>query len=143
MVLTQALGILLEEFLIRNRLLGRKFVVYRGSKKKESLSVYEQYEYLYFLLAELRSDEDTQGHLQRSIAQYFLTNNTLISFSVGIIVSIILAFISNDPDYTLPTIYYTSFLLFLLIISYAVAVIRFREMAKSIYSARMARAQND
>ena len=144
MILTQTLGILLEEILVRNRLLGRNFVINKGKKNEKIISVYEQFEGLYFLLAALRPDEDTQGHLQRTIAQFFLTNNTLISFSVGIIVSIILYryfAIAKEPSDFYHTIIYISFLLFMLIVSYVVAVIRFREMAKSIYSTKKVRRQ--
>jgi hypothetical protein len=144
MILTQTFGILLEEILVRNRLLGRYFIINKGKETEERHSVYEQYEHLYFLLADLRPDEDNQGHLQRAIALFFLTNNTLISFSVGIVVSIILYkffAISKEPSDWYHTIIYISFLFILLILSYMVGVIRFKEMAKSIYSTKRARKQ--
>ncbi|MGD2126405.1 MAG: hypothetical protein PVG99_10010 [Desulfobacteraceae bacterium] len=142
MVLTQALGILLEEILVNKRLLGSSFTVNKGKESEQSLSVYDQYNNLYFLLAQIRSDEDTQGHLQRAIAQYFLTNNTLVSFSISIIVTLLLALSPKGVGISIEVVFYTLFLIFSLGTSYVVAIIRFREMAKSIWATERARGQS-
>jgi len=141
MVLTQALGILLEEGLVRLGWLGSTFKPHRESGESEPVSVYDQYRQLYFLLAELRPDDDAQGHLQRTVAQFFLTNNTLVSFITGLLVTVILAFSAYGVGGSMSVVGYAVFLILCLVVSYRVAVIRFREMAKSIWAARKVRAQ--
>jgi hypothetical protein len=141
MVLTQALGILLEEALVKfhmfpkcNELSVPKEI---GSEEKVNINPYDQYESLYILLAQLTENEDSQGHLKRVVAQFFLTNNTLVSFCIGIIVSLILATGENPRAEYL--YYYTIGLFFCLLVSYWIAVIRFRVMAKSIWATNEAR----
>lgn len=141
MVLTQALGILLEEGLVRLGWLGSTFKPHRESGESEPVSVYDQYRQLYYLLAELRPDDDAQGHLQRTVAQFFLTNNTLVSFITGLLVTVILAFSAYGVGGSMSVVGYVVFLILCLVVSYRVAVIRFREMAKSIWAARKVRAQ--
>ena len=140
MVLTQALGILLEEGLVRLRWLGTTFQPHWESGESKPVSVYDQYRRLYYLLAELRPDDDAQGHLQRTVAQFFLTNNTLVSFLAGLLVTVFLAFTETGVGWTMSVVGYGLFLILCLIVSYRVAVIRFREMAKSIWAARQVRA---
>lgn len=139
MVLTQALGILLEELIVKFRLFPgcNKLKVPKEYKKKgeAKIDAYHQYEQLYILLAQLEEYEDSQGHLKRSAAQFFLTNNTLVSYITGIVVSLILWI--NSPK--MPLMIYTIALILFLLISYWVAVIRFRVMAKSIWAAYTAR----
>lgn len=91
MVLTQAFGILLESVLVSRHWLGDVKVHVDVPDGIDPLGIrafelrpYAEYGGLYLLLAELRGDEDTQGHLQRCVAQYFLTNNSLVSFIAAI-----------------------------------------------------------
>lgn len=78
-----------------------------------------------------------QGHLRRAVAQFFLTNNSLISFLVGLVISLSLAFsVSNSTG----ILYYSLGLFFSLLLSYWIAVIRFREMAKSLWAVRNIKA---
>ncbi|GGX40814.1 hypothetical protein [Saccharospirillum salsuginis] len=141
MVLTQALGILLEEGLVRLGWLGTTFKPHRESGQSKPVSVYDQYRQLYYLLAELRPDDDAQGHLQRTVAQFFLTNNTLVSFITGLLVTVMLAFSAYGVGGSMAVFGYAVFLILCLVVSYRVAVIRFREMAKSIWAARQVRAK--
>lgn len=144
MVLTQALGILLEEILVHLRLLGgrtQKIFVPDGclsleGEREVELHPYKEYAGLYILLSQLDA-KDTQGHLRRAVAQFFLTNNSLISFLVGLVISLSLAFsVSNSTG----ILYYTLGLFFSLLLSYWIAVIRFREMAKSLWAVRNIKA---
>ncbi|UCD74876.1 MAG: hypothetical protein JSV91_13950 [Phycisphaerales bacterium] len=151
MVLTQAAGILLEEVLVRARLLGSRsgrVPIPREIKAEgvteEAIDPYREYRCLYFLLAQLREDDDSQGHLKRALAQFFLTNNTLISFSAGIITTIVLLLTRDGSD---PAgivrgggLLYLLGLAASLVISYLVARIRFRVMAKALWAARTIRA---
>jgi hypothetical protein len=135
MVLTQALGILLEELLVKLHLFpGCTQLTVPSefcSKGEKDIDAYKQYDKLYILLAQLTEHEDSQGHLKRAAAQFFLTNNTLVSFFAGIIVSLVLAIVNNARGEYL--FFYTLSMFFCLIISYWVAVIRFRVMAKCIW----------
>lgn len=139
MVLTQALGILLEEVLVHFRLLGRRSQTISApeglSLEGEAIELqpYREYAGLYVLLSQL-DDEDTQGHLRRAVAQFFLTNNSLVSFLVGLVLALSLAAAVPSPAGTL---YYSLALFLCLLVSYRVAVIRFREMAKSLWAVRL------
>ncbi|OGR28901.1 MAG: hypothetical protein A2X83_08370 [Desulfuromonadales bacterium GWD2_54_10] len=91
MVMTQAFGILLEKLLISRQWLGLSEKVIEIPTGIDPLGQtsfilrpYYEYKGLYLLLAELQENEDSQGHLQRALAQFFLTNNSLVSFSAGL-----------------------------------------------------------
>lgn len=146
MILTQAFGILLEKFLIDHKLLGpekRKIEIPKGidphGKTKFTLKPYFEYQGLYILLAELRDDEDTQGHLKRALAQYFLTNNTLVSFLSGIIVAVMVLVFDFNVKYLLGSGIFIIVSIFILFISYKIALIRFEVMAKALWAARRRR----
>lgn len=146
MVLTQAFGILLEKILVDRKMLGpdsRKISIAKGidphGRTSFTLHPYFEYQGLYILLAELREEEDTQGHLKRVLAQYFLTNNSLVAFSAGIIVTIISFVLNPSLDSIIRTIAYIAILAFFLFISFKVAVIRFEVMAKALWAARRRR----
>ncbi|MGD8778153.1 MAG: hypothetical protein PVH88_04250 [Ignavibacteria bacterium] len=141
MVLTQTFGILLEKVIITFKLFPfcTKLKVPKefSHKGEEEINAYDQYNKLYILLAQLSEHEDSQGHLKRVIAQFFLTNNTLVSFITGMTVSLILAYGNNYQAVYL--YYYTAGLFICLAVTYYVAVIRFRVMAKSIWATQSAR----
>lgn len=139
MVLTQALGILLEEMLVHLRLLGSKSQkitvsegLYLEGEGEIELQPYREYAGLYILLSQL-DDEDSQGHLRRTVAQFFLTNNSLVSFLAGLLISLALAFSVSNPAGVL---YYSLGLFLCLVLSYRVAMLRFREMTKSLWAVR-------
>lgn len=132
MILTQTLGILLEEILVRRKWLGRKKLSPQGT------DCYEEYSILYYDLAGMKKDDDAHGHLRRAITQFFLTLNTLISFLIGAIVAFAIAFLGK-PQNTLvhnKAGIYIAFMTLCLILSYLVAKIRFREMGRSIWATR-------
>jgi hypothetical protein len=147
MVLTQAIGILLERVLIKRHGYGPETTdvsIPDGidpvdmKAKTFPLWPYHEYEGLYLLLAELGEHGDTQGHLQRAVAQFFLTNNTLISLSVGIITTVILVVVSGSRG-VLPGLLYAVLLVVCLVVSFNVARIRFVVMAKALWAARRRR----
>lgn len=136
MVLTQGSGILLEEVLVGLRLLGR------GPIPPHGIDRYDEYGRLYVLLARMTADDDAHGHLRRAVAQFFLTLNTLVSFGAGIAAAWIVV-ASSSPAASHPAAdawasawLYTLAMLACLGVSYAVAVIRMREMARSIRAVR-------
>lgn len=140
MVLTQAAGILLEELLIHMHWLGdkkKKIKCPKGlapkGKTEFTLKPYEEYQGLYILIAQLKEGEDSQGHLKRALAQFFLTNNTLVSFIVGIITALVLAS-GRDAGISANAVLYIVGLAVCLLISYFVSVIRFRVMAKALWA---------
>lgn len=145
MILTQAFGILLEAQLVDRGWLGpasKEIDIPSGidpcGMTRFSLEPYKEYRGVYLLLAELRETEDTQGHLQRQIAQFFLTNNSIVSFVAGILVTGLLLW-HVYPDRTGSAVAYIVALLVFLLISFRVARIRFEVMAKALWAARRRR----
>lgn len=145
MITTQALGILLESLLVKLRWLGPEEVrieVPAGvdplGQRNFELRPYEEYQSLYLLLAELRSDEDSHGHLQRALAQFFLSNNTLVSY--GLASGICLWQFNTCQDSI--SIGYLLLLLFLLLVTFKVVRIRFQVMAKALWAARRRRIED-
>ena len=143
MILTQAIGILLEDVLIRIRAFGpkeEKIQIPPGidplGSTEFTLNRYDEYSGLYILIAELEESDDSQGHLKRALAQFFLTNNTLVSFSGGLIFSVLVAFLYPDT-WESPKFYiYLSSVLLALIVSWKVARIRFKVMTMSLWAVR-------
>lgn len=138
MVFTQMAGILLEEILIRKKWLGRKKI------EPYSILPYEEYSELYIMLARLKEKDDSQGHLRRSVVQFFMTINTMVAITLGIVTLIILSFLLligqeaaafGRPQLLNATVY-SGFMVILLLIAYQVARIRFREMARSLWATR-------
>lgn len=148
MVLTQSIGILIEGLFVRKRWFGptsKEVEVPQGidplGVTKFTLEPYAEYQGLYLLLAELREKEDSQGHLQRALAQFFLTNNTMVSFVAGFMVTMFLLFHHNpeQPSHIIIGLVYLSALIACLAITYRVARIRFEVMAKALWAARRRR----
>lgn len=149
MILTQAFGILLEKYLIDKRRLGpesRDIEIAKGidphGRIKFTLEPYFEYQGLYILLAELREDEDTQGHLKRTLAQFFLTNNTLISFGAGILSAMIVLLLDFELRHFVGASIFIAVSLLLIFVSFKIAVIRFEVMTKALWAARQRRIQN-
>lgn len=149
MVMTQAFGILLEGLLINKRWLGpeeREIQIAEGidphGETKFCLKPYFEYQGLYILLSELREDEDTQGHLKRSLAQFFLTNNTLISFLAGILLTLVTLTVFPSWEASLRAGLYILILLIFFLVSFKVARIRFEVMAKALWAARRRRLKH-
>lgn len=156
MVLTQALGILLEGILVRKRWLtpegreSRKITIAEGidphnphRETEVTLKPYYEYQGIYILLAELRENEDAQGHLKRALAQFFLTNNTLVSFIAGIVATLSIVIIESTIKPSLGLAVKGAFcitaLIVCFIVSFKVARIRFEVMAKALWATRRRR----
>lgn len=134
MVLTQALGIVLEELLVRNGWLGR------GPSTEGAVDSYAEYSHLYPTLARLREQDDTHGHLRRTVAQLFLTLNTLVSFTLALMASVFAYLQAPGQERLGSMLAYAAAMLTCLVVSYVVAVIRFREMGRSVATVRAALA---
>lgn len=150
MVLTQAFGILLEKVLVDKEWLGprqRRLQIPRGIDPHGQTSVllepYFEYKGLYLLLAELRDDEDSQGHLKRVLAQFFLTNNTLVSYGAGIVAAGVFVALQPQRDVFVRGAAYILVLACCLLVSYRVARVRFEVMTKSLWAARRRRLFDD
>lgn len=142
MVLTQAFGVLLEELLVRFQLLGPREQTVQapdpgrpGEFMEVQVKSYEQYSALYVVLARLGENDDSQGHLKRALAQFFLTNNTLVSFAAGVLASSALVILGRQ----VPS-WFVAGLLLALGLSYYVARIRFREMTRSLWAVQYYRS---
>ncbi|WP_380676220.1 hypothetical protein [Salinigranum sp. GCM10025319] len=147
MILTQAFGIILEGVLVDRRRLGNteiprdEGVLEPAAYPEDTIRPYEEYERLYFLLVRLEEKDDAYGHLERAVAQFFLTNNTLVSFAIGIVgtLSIVAASVlvrGPTVEVLLRGGIYLGLLAVALGVSYAVAVARFEVMTKSAWSLR-------
>ena len=149
MVLTQAIGILVEKAFT-----SKKLMLYGGEEydieipegvdpvdpreRNETMYPYCEYNGLYLLLAEMGEHEDTQGHLQRAVAQFFLTPNTLVSFTLGLVATAVLGGIAGSERPWLG-LAYAGLMGVCMIISYEVARIRFTVMARALWAARRRR----
>ncbi len=159
MVMTQQIGIILEAVLIKKEWLGprsRMIKIPPGIDPHQETEInikpYDEYKGLYILLAELTEEEDTHGHLQRAIAQFFLTNNALVAISIGIFSSFVLLvdyaiwFPIDEEAFLMlklfPTAIYVFSLLILLLVTFKVARTRFEVMAKGLWAARRLRIQH-
>ncbi len=148
MVLTQSIGILMEGLFVKKRWFGptsKEVEVPQGidplGVTKFTLEPYAEYQGLYLLLAELREKEDSQGHLQRALAQFFLTNNTMVSFVAGFVFTAFLLFHHDpgQPGRVMGGLAYLAALTACLAVTYRVARIRFEVMAKALWAARRRR----
>lgn len=147
MVLTQAVGILLEGLLVGREWLGDAEITLSddlldsGEFRSETINPYTEYERLYLLLVRLGESDDPYGHLERAVAQFFLTNNTLVSFGAGIVATLglLIATILTQgfvSDVLFRGILYLGGLIAALAVSYHVAISRFRLMILSTWSLR-------
>jgi hypothetical protein len=149
MVMTQTFGILLEELLVGKKWLGPEILeveIPEGidpyGETRVRIEPYFEYQGLYILLSELRENEDSQGHLKRALAQFFLTNNTLISFASGILLTLVTLGLFFDQGALIRAVLYILFLSLFLVVSFKVAKIRFEVMAKALWAARRHRSKN-
>lgn len=147
MIMTQAIGILLEAVLVRKQWLGqpiRRISIPPGVDPmgflEFDLKPYEEYQGMYLLLAELREGEDSHGHLQRTLAQFFLSNNAIVSFTIGII-GTLWRLATSPPCDLYASLAYLLLLLACLAINIRVARIRFEIMAKALWAARRRRLE--
>jgi len=157
MVLTQAFGILLEKYLIGNKkfdyskecysidLSDVKEGVLPEGFKEEDFNPYSEYKGLYLLIAQLKEDEDSQGHLKRALAQFFLTNNTLISYLSGILIGCFVLLLSYfkvlnpiNRKMLLSFFVYQGLMVICFVVSLYVAKIRFNVMGKALFASRLA-----
>ena len=150
MILTQAFGILLENVLVRLKLLGprrMKIEIKPGIDPRGGTNIkidpYDEYEGIYILLAELEENDDAQGHLKRCLAQFFLTNNTLVAFLAGILATIILTISATDSLMMIKGCVYFWILFIFLMVSFKVAKVRFKVMSKTLWAARRRRLPVD
>lgn len=143
MILTQALGILFEKIMIKLQVLGpesQEISIPKGidphGDENFTLERYNEYKGLYLLLAEMDEGDDSQGHLKRVIAQFFLTNNTIVSFAISLITLIILANINPTFVFDVRFKFYLVFLIAALIVSFLVVRIRFNVMTQCLWAVR-------
>ena len=80
MLVTQSIGITLESLLIEHELLGHESVKIPAAVAGEPTDVdpYEQYELLYFTLVSMGPEEDPNSHVERAVAQFFLSSVGLV-----------------------------------------------------------------
>ena len=147
MIMTQGIGILVEGVLTRVRWYcpeSRTIVIPEGIDPfgvvKFDLRPYEEYQGLYLLLAELREGEDHHGHLQRALAQFFLSSNTMVSYAAGSLATLWLIVAYGCA--TSLAWGYLALLLACLAVTTKVVRIRFEVMAKALWAARRRRIED-
>lgn len=147
MILTQATGILLEAVLVNHEWLGPSDIPlsdgFEGPSETpgESIQPYDEYDRLYLLLVRIQEGEDAYGHLERAVAQFFLSNNTLVSFGIGIVTTVGLLGISLvAQEFSFGVLsrsgLYLGGLVIAFSISYYAAIARFQVMTVSAWSLR-------
>lgn len=148
MIMTQAIGVLRESLLVTTHWMGterRPIAISAGidplGERKLDLQPYEEYQGLYLLLAELREDEDSHGHLQRTLAQFFLSNSTIVWFGSGILLTLCRLTITALPDVPI-TVGYLGLLCAFLVITVRVSRIRFEVVTKTLWAARRRRLKD-
>lgn len=151
MLLTQWLGILLEEkVLVPRRLLGHRGrpaarLLKPGidplGRTEFTMDPYDEYAGLYLLLAELRQDDDVRGHLERAVTQFFLTINTMVAFALGIVAAIVLAVLEGGGTAMVRAGTYAAVLMVVVGASWLVAVSRFELMGWSLSASRRRRVR--
>ncbi|MEW5924841.1 MAG: hypothetical protein AB1746_12730 [Candidatus Zixiibacteriota bacterium] len=147
MVLTQAFGIIFENVAIDKKWYGHKdgikCEIEKGIDPHGETNImidpYAEYKGIYILLSELDENEDSQGHLKRCLAQFFLTNNTIISFLAALVATVILFACAPTKLTLIKATAYFFLILFFLIVTFKVARIRFAVMAKALWAARRKR----
>ncbi len=143
MLVTQSIGISLESLLIDNELLGHESVKIPAAVAGEATKVdpYEQYELLYFTLVSMGPEEDPNSHVERAVAQFFLSNNALVAFGAGLLATIGLgSWRALSGTLTAPMLWsagaYVLGLVVFLIAVYRITRVRFRVMGKAIWTLR-------
>jgi hypothetical protein len=161
MVLTQTMGILLEErLLIPRKWLGRgsrgwnkhfehaldPFSFHDASscdqtKHAHAINPYDEYVALYLVLTSLRKDEDAHGHLQRVAAQFFLTLNSIVALLTGIVATLgLLLFV---PGRVLEGVAYVVLLALGVVALWLVAANRFALLGWGLWGTRRRRLQEE
>ncbi len=138
MVLTQAVGILIEKRFVDNEWYGKADTAEESEAEKRA-DPYVEYSGLYVVLAGLREEDDSKGHLERVLAQFFLNNNVIVSFAAGMLVSAVITLLYLDHDILIRGLSYFLFMGICLVICIKVAKIRFNVMIKSLSAVRQAK----
>lgn len=155
MILNQFLGILLEKTLIYLKMMPSRIdydstielFKKNGNKSKNELlslnnikweiDTNQIYSNIYFIISQMKPDDDAYGHVQRIISQYFLTNNTIVPFlgsSVFILIHLYLCGYYQISTTKTIEIILLFIMVLLSLISYFTARIRFCSMIKCLYS---------
>lgn len=142
-VLTKTIGILVENFLVSKRCLGPEIKKTAIDKDFDSygethilLNAYTEFEDRHLLLDIPGRCEADYGRLKCVLAKFFLANNTLASFALGIAFAIV-NFVINPSWHALGrSIEYAGVMGVCLVVGYKIAVMRFNVLARSIWAAR-------
>jgi hypothetical protein len=143
MILTQSLGILLERILTDRKWLGPEERprtippdIDPRCELEFVLKPYLEYQGIYLLIAQMKESDDAHGHLQRALAQFFLSNNTLVSFAAGLAATLIALGAGGDVHGGLV---YLGLMVACLLVTFQVVMIRFEVMAKALWAVHRCR----
>ena len=127
MIITQTFGILQEKMFMCCELYPKDIKGING----EDIDVENTYKRMYGVLAGLQKEDDTHGHMQRIIGQYFLTVNNLVAYVLSIIVVMVILLL-NPELYSLRVVGFTLVMVLLYIFTFFVMRVRFRSMIQSV-----------
>lgn len=140
MLITQLAGMLLEKGMLRFYTSPREKIKPEDSPLTQELGLdvqsytpAKEYRQLYLVLAAMRSSDDPHGHVERTAAQFFMTNNMLASCFIAMLV---LVFMSGVMPYTPRVLPAGGALLVLCLLTFFATRIRFSTMCRSIWVAR-------
>ena len=113
MVITQTLGILNEKWLERTfPLTITGFDITKNPLEPIEIPAKNEYKSLYCIVSRLTDKDDAHGHIQRIIAQFFLSANNLVSYSISAIVLFVLLFLSSEINVLRVIIFFCGMALF-------------------------------
>ena len=127
MIITQTFGILQEKMFMCCELYPKDIKGING----EDIDVENTYKRMYGVLAGLQKEDDTHGHMQRIIGQYFLTVNNLVAYVLSIIVVMVILLL-NPELYSLRVVGFTLVMVLLYVFTFFVMRVRFRSMIQSV-----------
>lgn len=135
MVITQTLGICVE-YLISKTYPKKVRVTDIKTLTGKEIDAAEYYNSLYSLISVFKEEDDRHGHIQRIISQYFLTLNSLVSFTIGLVSALILYFSVHCNAGFYRFLAYMIAMVLLLVITFMALRIRYNVMIICLWSVR-------
>jgi hypothetical protein len=135
MVITQTLGISVE-YLISKTFPKKVKVTDIKTLTEKEIDAAKYYNSLYSLISVFKEEDDRHGHIQRIVSQYFLTLNSLVSFTIGLISALILYFSAQCNAGLIRFLAYMIVMVLLLVITFMALRIRYKAMIICLWSVR-------
>lgn len=143
-VMTHVLGTLVEGVLVTKKWLGpeiQEVDIPHGVASQEAgssqLNPYSEFENRYVVLTLHDEHHANHAQLKRIFSRFLLANNILVSLGMGIAFAIVNFVISPSWHVFGRCIGYSGVMVICLVLTYKLAVIRFNDLARSLWASRM------